>query len=127
MLQYNERRATQAAAIFLKKAVGKLNYMVLIKFLYLSDREALLKWGTPITGDSYLSMRWGPVLSRTHDLITEELPEEEAASSFWKKHIHQEGYEVILQKDPGDDELSEADEALLGRIFEEFYAKYREL
>jgi len=127
MLLYNERRSTQAAAVFLKKAGGKLNYMVLIKFLYLLDREALLKWGTPVTGDSYLSMRWGPLLSRTHDLITEELPEDEAASSFWKKHIQQENWEVVLQHDPGNDELSEADEELIGSVFDHFYAKYQEL
>jgi len=127
MLQYNEQRATQAAAVFIKKAGGKLNYMVLIKFLYLADREALLKWGTPITGDSYLSMRWGPLLSRTHDLITEPLPEDEATKSFWKTYIQPESYDVKLLNDPGDDELSEADEELLGSIFDKFYAKYSEL
>jgi hypothetical protein len=126
-MQYNERRTTQAAAVFLKKAGGKLNYMVLIKFLYLLDREALLRWGSPISGDSYLSMRWGPLLSRTHDLITEELPEDEAAVSDWKTHIRQDGYEVVLDRDPGDDELSEADHALLAKIFDEFYAIYRDL
>lgn len=127
IMRYNEKRSTQLAAEFLKKADGRLNYMVLIKFLYLADREALLKWGTPITGDEYLSMRWGPLLSRTHDLITEELPESEAAASVWKKHIQQNGYDVILEADPGNDELSEADEELISKIFDQFFAKYREL
>src|SRR5579863_9579760 len=127
MVQFNEKRSTQAAAEFLKKADGRLNYMVLIKLLYLADREALLKWGTPITGDEYLSMRWGPLLSRTHDLISEELPEDEAAVSAWKKHIQRDGYDVVLQYDPGNDELSEADETLISKIFDEFFVKYREL
>ena len=127
MLQFNEKRSTQAASEFLKRAGGKLNYMILIKFLYLADREALLKWGTPITGDSYLSMRWGPLLSRTHDLITEELPEDETAASFWKKHIEQQKYDVVLAQDPGTDELSEADEELIAKTFERYFPKYREL
>jgi len=127
MLQFNEKRSTQAAAEFLKKSNGSLNYMVLIKFLYLADREALLRFGTPITGDSYLSMRWGPLLSRTHDLITEELPESEMATSIWKRHIQQNGYDVVLQADPGNDELSEADEEIISKTFDEFFEKYREL
>jgi hypothetical protein len=127
MVQFNEKRSTQAAAEFLKKAGGKLNYMVLIKFLYLADREALLKWGTPITGDTYLSMRWGPLLSRTHDLITEEFPQDEAAASFWKRHIEQQNFDVILRQDPGTDELSDADEGLIAAIFDGYFPKYREL
>ncbi len=127
MLQFDEKRSTQAAAQFLKKAGGTLNYMVLLKFLYLADREALLRWGTPITGDSYLSMRWGPLLSRTHDLITEELPQEETAASFWKTHINKKNYEVGLEKDPGNDALSEADERLISEVFDKFFSKYKEL
>ncbi|GAC1662425.1 MAG: Panacea domain-containing protein [Candidatus Acidiferrum sp.] len=127
MLQFNEKRATQTAAQFLKLAGGHLRYMVLIKFLYLADREALLKWGTPLTGDTYKSMRWGPLLSRTHDLITEELPESEAALSFWKGHIEKRDYDVVLRSDPGNDELSEVDEELITRVFDQFFAKYRDL
>jgi hypothetical protein len=108
-------------------ADGRLNYMVLIKLLYLTDRAALLNWGTPLTGDTYLSMRWGPVLSATHDLITEAAPEDEEAKSFWRNHVAKEGYDVILANDPGDDELSQADEDLITRVFAEYYAKFKEL
>jgi Antitoxin SocA-like, Panacea domain len=127
VLSFDERRATQAAAQFLQKSGGQLSYMVLIKFLYLLDRTALLKWGSPITGDSYLSMRWGPLLSHTHDLITDDLPEDEAQASFWKKHIEQRGYDVALVLDPGKDELSKADEELISMVFDVYFAKYKEL
>ncbi len=127
ILPFNEKRATQAAAEFLKRTDGQLNYMVLTKFLYLLDRAALLNWGTPITGDSYRSMRWGPLLSRTHDLITEPLPDDEAKASFWKNHIEQKNYDVVLRQDPGDDELSEADRDLIAKVFDKYFAKYKEL
>jgi hypothetical protein len=127
VLPFNERRTTQAAAQFLRKSDNRLSYMVLIKFLYLLDRTALLKWGSPITGDSYLSMRWGPLLSHTHDLITEDLPEDESNASFWKTHIQQRGYDVELIRDPGNDELSKADEELITKIFDSSFAKYKEL
>jgi hypothetical protein len=126
-LQFNERRTTQTAAGFLKLADGRLNYMVLIKLLYLADRAALLNWGAPLTGDTYLSMRWGPVLSATHDLITEAAPEDEEAKSFWRTHVAKDGYDVVLSRDPGDDELSQADEELIAKVFGKYYAKFKEL
>jgi hypothetical protein len=126
-LQFNERRTTQTAAKFLKMAHGRLNYMVLIKLLYLADRAALLQWGTPLTGDTYLSMRWGPLLSATHDLITEAAPEDEEAKSFWRNHVAKDGYDVLLSDDPGDDELSQADEELIAKVFAHYYAKFTEL
>jgi len=127
VLSYDEKRATQAAAEFLKRAGGQLSYMVLIKFLYLADRAALLRWGSPITGDSYKSMRWGPLLSTTHDLITDEFPEDETRASFWQNHIERRGYDVALRRDPGNDYLSEADEKIISEVFEQFFTKYKEL
>jgi hypothetical protein len=51
VLRFNERRATEAAARFLKLRGGKMSYLKLIKLLYLLDREALLRWGRPVTTD----------------------------------------------------------------------------
>jgi uncharacterized phage-associated protein len=45
-------------------------YIKLIKLLYLADREALLRWGRPITTDRHVSMPKGPVVSQIYDLIT---------------------------------------------------------
>src|SRR5208282_1628926 len=109
MLPYNEKRATQAAAILLSMRESRsLNYMLLIKLLYLVDRESLLRWGSPLTGDDYYSMEFGPVLSKTHDLMTEMRPPEE--DSFWARHVQRSGYDVKLMDDPGDEELSDADD-----------------
>ena len=67
---FDEKKATQAAACFLKLADGGLNYMVLIKDLpYLADRQALAGWGRSITNDKYYSMKCGPVLSNVLDQI----------------------------------------------------------
>lgn len=63
-LRFNDRKATQAAALLLQLRGGKMSYMKLIKLLYLADREALLQWGRPITTDRYVSMNRDPVLSR---------------------------------------------------------------
>lgn len=43
-------------------------------FIKLADREAYAKWGKPITGDTAVSMKHGPVLSTVYDLTKGELP-----------------------------------------------------
>jgi hypothetical protein len=123
MLLFNEKRATQAAAILLSMRENRsLNYMLLIKLLYLADRESLLRWGSPLTGDQYYSMEFGPVLSKTHDLITEMRPPEE--SSFWLKYIQRSDYDVKLLGNPGNEELSDADEGLLKELFFKYQEYY---
>ncbi len=93
-----------------------MNYTKLIKLLYLADRGAFLNWGRPLSGDKYFSMKWGPVLSEVHDLITEMPPE--GQHNFWSQHISApSNFEVELKEDPGNDELSRAEEKLIDEIF----------
>lgn len=121
-LRFNERRATEAAARLLKLRGGQMSYMKLIKLLYLADREALLRWGRPITTDRYVSMDKGPVVSRIYSLITEEIPPGE--ESFWRRHISapEANYEVRLLSEPKPWELSRAEEALLDEVFQKYGA-----
>ena len=94
-----------------------MSYLKLIKLLYLLDREALLRWGRPVSQDRYVSMDNGPVLSRTYDLIVEGTEQ----SSFWCQHISiPERYEVYLLKPAPSDELSEAEEELIDEIFQKY-------
>ncbi len=96
-----------------------MKYMLLIKLLYLADREALVTWGRPIAGGEYFSMKLGPVLSEVLELVNTD--PEEVKPSFWTDHIVQTGrYYVCLQADPGDGELSEAEQRLLDKIYEEY-------
>ncbi|HUU13757.1 MAG TPA: Panacea domain-containing protein [Terriglobia bacterium] len=115
-LRFNQKKTTQAAARFLTLAGGRMNYMKLIKLLYLTDRGALLRWGRPVSGDRYYLMKLGPVLTEVHDLITEvPCPGEKA---FWRDYISSPSdYEVQLKDDPGNDELSRAEERLIDEIF----------
>ncbi|MGD0013350.1 MAG: Panacea domain-containing protein [Bryobacteraceae bacterium] len=95
-----------------------MNYMKLIKLLYLLDRSALLTWGRPVTTDRYVSMERGPVVSRILDLIREE--PEPGSVSFWRRHISgRKAYSVRLVSDPGSGELSRAEEDLIDTVFAE--------
>jgi uncharacterized phage-associated protein len=117
--RFNEAKATQAAALLLKKRGGRMSYMKLIKLLYLVDRTALIRWGRPVTFDSYFSLQHGPVLSRTLDLITEgEAPDE---PSIWSTCISEpQNYEIALKGECSTDELSQAEEDLIGEIFDQY-------
>jgi|SRR5579871_2189347 len=120
-LPFNEPKATQAAGKFLTLAGGSLNYMVLIKLLYLLDRAAMFKWARPVTFDEYYSMKNGPVLSAVHDLITEQCPPHE--SGYWSEHISApSGYSVALSCPAGDDLLSEEEELLIQSVFNQYRA-----
>ena len=107
MLRFDEAKAMQAAAYFLKLRGGQMHYINLIKLLYLTDREALIRWGAPVTTDRHASMDNGPVTSRILNLITEERPK-----PVWEKSISAPlgEYEVRLLPDAPTDRLSPAEE-----------------
>jgi uncharacterized phage-associated protein len=116
---FDERKATQVAARFLAAAPGqRLPYLKLVKLMYFADREALLRWGAPITNDRYYSLDHGPVLSRVKDLMVED----HAERSFWSVHISSpSSYVIELLDEAGNDRLSRAEEQLV----DEVYARYR--
>ena len=120
-LPFNEAKAAQAAARLLSNNGGRMNYMKLIKLLYLIDREALNRWGRPVSTDRYVSMDHGPVLSSILDLINHGA--EPGTKSPWMELISApEKYDVRLRsaEPPADDELSKAEEELIDEIFTRF-------
>jgi uncharacterized phage-associated protein len=40
-----------------------------VKFLYLADKEHLIRHGRPITGETYFALPYGPVASKAMDLL----------------------------------------------------------
>jgi uncharacterized phage-associated protein len=119
-LQFNEAKAAQAAGRLLKLRGGQMSYMKLIKLLYLVDREALLRWGRPVTTDQYVSMDRGPVVSKIYDLITDE-PKPDAPSVWYSLISIPERFSVSLTQDPPpSDELSVAEERLIDEVFSEY-------
>ena len=116
---FSENRVTQMAAYLLKKGEGRMAYIKLIKLLYLTEREAMAKWGESISGDNFVSMPHGPVLSQTYDLIKGH-----AESNSWNQFIKDEAnYEVSLVQDfevSDLDELSLAEIKIMDQTFEKF-------
>src|SRR6185312_10095771 len=88
----------------------RMHYLKLLKLMYLADREALLRWGIPISTDRYVSMDHGPVVSNTYTLIVEDMPK-----PVWAEFISPPlgEYEIELLKEAPTDRLSRAEEALI--------------
>ena len=90
--------------------------------LYIADRLALERLETPITGDCYVSMKYGPVLSKVYDLIKGNSVNN--ALCLWKEFISsREGYKevyVSLKQDPGNDELCQEEEEILKSVYSKF-------
>lgn len=121
-LAFKEERTTQAAAYFLQRRPGRrMSYMKLIKLLYFADRQALLTLGRPITNDTWVLMKHGPVLSRTYDLVVAEPSPKE--QTYWHEYVSAVvgDYEVELVQDGAPtDQLSEAQKDILAKVFAEF-------
>ena len=101
-----------------------MSYLKLIKLLYLVDREALIRWGRTVTTDRHVSMARGPVVSQIYDLITGDEPPD--TKTFWRQHISApQDFEIELHNDPGDGELSTAEEELIDEVFNEHGRKSR--
>jgi hypothetical protein len=117
-MAFNEAKTTQAAARFLRKSGGKMNYMLLIKMLYMADRRTILESGLPISFDRYYTMKKGPILSLTLELITK--PENFGGAHPWLNTFHTESYDILLIADFDNGELSEYEEEVIDKTFEEF-------
>lgn len=113
---FREDKTTQMAARFLTLAQGRLPYILLMKMLYLADKQMLLKWGSPITYDRWIAMQYGPVLSATLNLINSKTGQ----VTYWSTHIATESYDAVLKTNPGDDDLSDAEDTIIDQIFSEY-------
>lgn len=109
------------AAYLLSREKGRMNYLKLIKLLYLADRESMKRHGHAISGDRYVSMDHGPVLSQTFNLIKGAVRFAERGWNHWiadgadyavslRRKVHREAL----------DELSEADLGVLGDVYAKF-------
>lgn len=83
--RFNERKAAAAAAFLLQEEAGTMDYMRLVKLLYLAERESLARLGHPIVGDAYYALDQGPILSRVLDLCKHE------SSGAWATQIERSG------------------------------------
>jgi len=100
-----------------------MSYLKLMKLLYIADRKALVELGRPITFDRFVSMKHGPVLSRTLNVMKRKV-----TADYWSQYISPPDYYELhlLTAEPPREKLSRAEEAILDSVFQEYghYDKY---
>ncbi len=90
-LKFDIRKTIAAVAFLMDREGGQLDMFLGLKMLYLADKEALIRWGKTITGDSFVSMPKGPVLSIVYNLFKKDGPPEyqrEWDASFTERVNH---------------------------------------
>lgn len=110
--RFNARKAVDAAAFLLKLNDGRMSHMRLLKLMYVADRTSLDRFGRPIVGDRYVSMKHGPVLSHVYNLIKEE----ERATAWDVLFERDTPTTIRLLGEPDLGSLSDADIGILEEI-----------
>ncbi|HEX7449439.1 MAG TPA: Panacea domain-containing protein [Pirellulales bacterium] len=110
---FDQKIASQAVAFLLRNEPGqRMNYMRLLKLLYLAERETLAEAGIPLTGSRTVALKRGPVLEDVFSLIRGEHP----AAPEWSTYFTVENYEIRMTADPGLGRLSRFIAAKLGDV-----------
>lgn len=110
------------AAFFARNEGDGIPVLKLVKLLYLADREALARYGEPITYDIPVSMDQGPALSRVLNLVNGDVNGPSAAQ--WDEWMsRRQGYGVAVKRQFSRDdldELSDADIEVLEIVWHKF-------
>ncbi len=115
--RFNPEKAIQAVAFLLRRERGhRMNYMRLLKVLYVAEREILADSGKPLTGSRVVAMQRGPVLEDLLHLIRGE----HRAIDQWSRVFQVDRYNLEMTADPGAGLLSR----FVTRKLEEVASRY---
>lgn len=115
------KKVVQVVGYVLSKYQGKLNYTKLIKLLYFADREAMRVSGYPITGDNYVSMPKGVVLSGVLDLIKNNYSNTDI-QNLWNSRFETNGRDLLMiSRELPTGQLSENEIEILDAVDKKYH------
>lgn len=104
--EYNTQKIKEVILYILQKT-GSISYYMLMKLLYIAEREHLAKWGNMITASEFYAYKHGPVPTRIYYAICNEKSEKD---NFLSDIIDTIGdYDVKALRSPNMDYLSKSD------------------
>jgi uncharacterized phage-associated protein len=111
-------KTLQAAGMFLRLNGGRMEFLKLLKLLYIADRECLGVEGDTITGDNVRAMKHGPVLMTVYNLIKNN---DDPQAPLWHRYIKRcSNHSVYVAKDPGTLDLCRYEK----EVVEQIYSRY---
>lgn len=108
-------KAIQVVGVLLRREGKRVSRLRLLKLLYIADRIALEKTGSPILGSQIVAKKHGPVHSAMFDLIKGV----HIGQPAWSRHFRNVGREVVLDEEPEIGRLSRWEIELLNQIVDE--------
>ncbi len=102
-IPFNLDKAMAAASILLGETEHRcMEYMRLLKLMYIVDREVLAESDAPLLGSRIVAMKHGPLHSRLLDLIKGE----DSLATTWRKYFTTHEYSIHLTEFPEISSLS---------------------
>jgi len=114
--KFNFEKTVQASGVVLRLHHGRMEYLRLLKILYIADRELLAETGRTLTGDRAVAMKNGPVLSEVYDLIKGQA----ARAGEWDAALHTDKYEVVLCESVPLGKLTKAEGGKLAELCDRY-------
>ena len=111
------RKAIQAAGLLLRvHERQQMEYIRLLKLLYITDRETIRDTGQPIIGAKVVALKKGPLHGRVYDLVKGQDEE----SGEWNRFFRTVGVEIELLTDPGIEALCRYEVRKLNEIHDRY-------
>ena len=102
-IPFNLDKAMAAASILLGDTEHRcMEYMRLLKLLYVADRTVLAESDGPLLGSQVVAMKNGPLHSRIFDLIKGE----DSLATTWQKFFKTRDFSIHLTDSPSISSLS---------------------
>ena len=118
---FSSEKVLQIIGYLLSLNDGKMNQLKLMKELYLIDRLSIEERETSVSGDIYFSMKHGPVLSATLNLL-DALGTGNAED--WSKYLASEKAkyfpDIRLKEETGTGHLSKKDKSYIEAVSTKF-------
>jgi hypothetical protein len=114
-------KSIAASAYLIRKNHGKYNVLFLVKALYHANRTSLVRYGRSITGDRLVSMKNGPNVSETYDLIDNSSHANQDNLKKWKQFFARGGEKnrtMTIIGEPNLDCLSGRETQLLDESYQ---------
>ena len=114
MKEFDILKAIGLAQFFIDTEEGKrIEYLKCLKLMYLAERQMYESFRKFITYDNFVSMRHGPVLSYTYDLIRENQFNNLRDQKEWNDKISVSKLHISKNKDLKIDNLFDAHEQII--------------
>jgi uncharacterized phage-associated protein len=114
--KFDRQKFANAASYLAERCPDGLTKMKLANLLYFADKEHLLEYGRPITGDRYIKMEFGPVPSEAYNLMKRDERASVEDQELFDRYLEVSENNVSAKRPPNLDFLSETNREVLDNV-----------